>query len=57
MKRKYKFNIQKKRRKTRRIVQRQIQIEILDKIVLHDKDDDDEIIEIDFDEPIDEILL
>jgi hypothetical protein len=57
MKRKYKFNIQKKRRKTRRIVQRQIQIEILDKIVLHDKDDDDKIIEIDFDEPIDEILL
>lgn len=55
MKRKYKFKIQKKKRKTRRILQRQI--EILDKIVLHDNDDDDEIIEINFDEPIDEILL
>jgi len=56
MKRKYKFKIKKKRRKTRRIARREIQNEILDKIVLQ-HDDDDEIIEIDFDEPVDEILL
>ena len=56
MKRKYKFKIKKKRRKTRRLIQREIQFEILDKIVLQN-DYDDEIINIDFDEPVDEILL
>ena len=46
MKRKYKFKIKKKRKKTRRIRHHQIKFEILE-----------EMFDVDFDNPIHEILL